>query len=148
MLDELQMLREVKKNGLVLHDLFNFMVRMTKETHIAHCLASTSDCLFIEQIYGNARLEGRSENLLIDDLGKERAFQIYKKFGFKEKEQAWDFIGGKFGDMVRLGTRMMMGGDEKSALERMFRDEINRLDILLEKIEYKLLREEKISGIT
>ena len=39
-LDELQMLREVNKNGPVLHDLFNFLVRMTKETHLCHCLCA------------------------------------------------------------------------------------------------------------
>ena len=45
-LDELQMLKEVKKNGPVLHDLFNFLVRMTKETHLCHCLCATSDCVY------------------------------------------------------------------------------------------------------
>jgi len=62
-LDELQMLKEIKGNGLILHDLFNFLVAMTKETHLCHCFAATSDCLFIEEIYSSAKLKGRADTV-------------------------------------------------------------------------------------
>ena len=134
-LDELQMLKEVKKNGPVLHDLFNFLVRMTKETHLCHCLCATSDCLFIEDVYSNARLEGRAKYLLVDDLGKESAFRMYEEFGFKDKELVWDYIGGKVGDMVMLFEEKKQGYSEREALERMLEDQTARLRWMLRLLE-------------
>jgi AAA+ ATPase superfamily predicted ATPase len=86
----------------LLGKLFNFMVRLTKETHLCHVLCATGDCLFIEDVYNNARLEGRARYILVDDLSKESAFRIYKEFGFEDKELVWEYIGGKIGDMVIL----------------------------------------------
>ena len=146
-LDELQMLKELKRNGYVLHDLFNFMVRITKETHIAHCFAATSDSLFIEEIYGNARLKGRCKNFFVDDLEKKEAFEIYENFGFKDKELAWNYIGGKLGDMIRLEHERIFDKSEKNGAELMLRDEINSLENLLDKIHNKLLPKEIIEDI-
>ena len=126
-LDELQMLREVEKNGPVLHDLFNFLVRLTKERHLCHCLCATSDCLFIEEIYSNARLEGRARYILVDDLGKEEAFRVYDEFGFEEKELIWDYIGGKLGDMVALFEEKKQGISEPEGLKKLLKDEVGRL---------------------
>ena len=134
-LDELQMLKEVNKNGRVLHDLFNFLVRMTKETHLCHCLCATSDCSFIEDVYRNARLEGRARYLLVDDLRKEESFRVYEEFGFEDKELVWDYIGGKLGDMVILFEEKKRGYGEKEALERILRMELDRLDEFLKRIK-------------
>ena len=134
-LDELQMLKEVKKNGYVLHDLFNFLVRMTKETHLCHSLCATSDCLFIEDVYSNARLEGRAEYLLVDDFDKETAFRVYEEFGIENKELVWDYIGGKIGDIIRLGERKKRGLEEKDILENLLKVEVDRLDEMLRKIK-------------
>ncbi len=134
-LDELQMLREVNKNGPVLHDLFNFLVRMTKETHLCHCLCATSDCLFIDMVYSSARLEGRAKYLLVDDLNKEEAFEVYSAFGFENKELVWDYIGGKVGDMVILFEEKKRGYSEEDALERMLRDEVAKFEWMLDLVE-------------
>ncbi len=134
-LDELQMLREVKKDGPVLHDLFNFLVRMTKETHLTHCLCATSDCLFVEEAYSNARLEGRAKYLLVDDLTRDKAYEVYEGFGFEDKELVWDYIGGKVGDMVILFEGKKQGYKEREALTRMLRDEKRRLRWMLRLVE-------------
>jgi AAA+ ATPase superfamily predicted ATPase len=139
-LDELQMLREVNKNGPVLHDLFNFAVRMTKETHLCHVLCATSDCLFIEEVYSNARLEGRVEYLLVDDLKKEEAVEVYEAFGVEDKKLVWDYIGGKIGDMIKLFEKKKRGYPEKDALEMMLRDEVARLESLLRALKYSPLK--------
>jgi AAA+ ATPase superfamily predicted ATPase len=110
------------------------MVRLTKETHLCHCLCATSDCLFIEDVYSNARLEGRAEYILVDDLGEEEAFKVYKEFGFEEKEKIWEYIGGKIGDMIKLFERKKRGYSEEEALKRMLKDEIAHLDGVLERI--------------
>jgi AAA+ ATPase superfamily predicted ATPase len=104
------------------------MVRLTKETHLCHCLCATSDCLFIEDVYSNARLEGRAKYLLVDDLEKETAFRVYKEFGFEDEELVWEYIGGKIGDMVSLFEEKMRGLKEREAIEKMFRDMKNKLE--------------------
>ena len=131
--DELQVIKNVMNatGQRVLDRLFNFMVRLTKEIHLCHCLCATSDCLFIEEIYTNARLEGRAEYLLVDDLKKEDALRVYEGFGFEDKELVWDYIEGKFGDMIRLFERKKIGFSEKEALELMLRDAVERLDEFL-----------------
>ena len=135
-LDELQMLKEIKKNGPILHDLFNFLVGMTKETHLCHSLCSTSDCLFIEDIYSNARLEGRAKYILVDDLPKDDAFKLYDGFGFNDKELVWGWIGGKVGDMMRLYEEKKQGYSEEEGLRNMLKDEVGRLGMYLRLLRY------------
>ena len=131
-LDEMQTIKEVinATGRPVIGRLFNFMVRLTKETHLCHCLCATSDCLFIEDVYSNARLEGRAEYILVDDLDREEAFRVYEEFGFEEKELVWEYIGGKFGDMIKLFERKKRGYEEREALERMLKDTKNKLEWL------------------
>ena len=140
-IDELQVIRKVinATGQLVLDRLFNFMVRLTKETHLCHCLCATSDCLFIEDVYRNARLEGRAEYLLVDDLKKEETIEVYEAFGFEEKEKIWEYIGGKIGDMIKLFERKKRGYGEKNALEEMLKDEVMKLRW----IKARLLKEKK-----
>ena len=118
-LDEIQTIKDVinATGKPILGRLFNFLVRLTKETHLCHALCATSDCLFIEDIYSSARLEGRSDYVLVDDMGKEEAFRMYEYFGFRDRETIWDYIGGKVGDMVRLTEEKKKGLNEKEGLE-------------------------------
>lgn len=136
-IDELQIVKGITntKGMSVLENLFNFMVGLTKEIHLCHCFAITSDSLFIEDIYGNARLEGRSENFLVDDLDKSRAVEIYDRFGFKDKESVWNYIGGKPGDMIRLEAKMRLGVEENEAISMMVASDKHRIKYLLEKAE-------------
>ncbi len=129
-LDELQVIKEVVNTAgrPVLSSLFNFLVRLTKETHLCHCLCATSDCLFMEEIYKNAHLQGRAKGFLVDDLEKEEAFKLYEAFGFKEKELIWDYIGGKVGDMVLLLEEKKQGISEKEAVINLLEREVGRLE--------------------
>ncbi len=128
-LDEMQSIKEVINavGRPVVSELFNFLVRLTKETHLCHCLCATSDYLFIEDVYSNARLEGRARYVLVDDLQKEEAFRVYEEFGFEDKELVWDYIGGKVGDMVILYEWKKQGYGEDEALKEMLRNEEGRL---------------------
>jgi len=136
-LDEMQVLKdEINAVGQpLLARLFNFAVRMTKETHLCHVLCATSDCLFIDMVYNNARLEGRAEYVLVDDLDKDSAIRVYEEFGLEDKELVWDYIGGKIGDMIKLFERKKRGYNEKEALERMLLSEVDKLDELLRRIK-------------
>ncbi len=140
--DELQVIKEeINATGMpLLARLFNFFIRMTKETHLCHCLCLTSDSLFIEEIYRNAHLEGRMRSFLVDDLDKESAFKMYDAFGFEQKELIWDYIGGKIGDMVLFFEEKKIGLSEAEIAKAMLRDTAEKIDALLERVEFGNVR--------
>ena len=135
--DELQSIKDILNatGRPVIGRLFNFLVRMTKETHLCHSLCSTSDCLFIEDIYSNARLEGRAKYILVDDLNKDDGYRLYEGFGFEDKVLVWDWIGGKVGDMIRLFEEKKQGYSEEEGLRNMLKDEAGRLSWMLKLIK-------------
>jgi len=96
-IDELQVIGDLKVDDLLIYKLFNFFVRLTKELHLAHVFAITSDSLFIEKVYSEAMLQGRCRYLLVDDFDKNTTIDFLGRYGFndKEKEIAWHYCGGK-----------------------------------------------------
>ena len=96
-LDELQVIGDLKLNGPLIYRLFNFFVRLTKETHLSHVFVVTSDSLFIERVYSEALLHGRAEYFLVDDFDRETALAFLKSLGLKddEAELVWNYFGGK-----------------------------------------------------
>jgi AAA+ ATPase superfamily predicted ATPase len=136
-LDEMQTIKEIVNTAgkPVISGLFNFLIGITKEKHLCHCLCATSDCLFIDMVYNNARLEGRAEYILVDDLDKDSAIRVYEEFGLEDKKLVWDYIGGKIGDMIKLFERKKRGYSEKDALEMMLLSEVDKLDELLRRIK-------------
>ena len=96
-LDELQKIGDVKVNGFLIYELFNFFIDLTKEKHLAHIFVATSDSLFLEQIYSEAMLSGRCRYLLVDDFDHETTIAFLESYGFSddEKELAWHYCGGK-----------------------------------------------------
>jgi len=96
-IDELQVIGDLKVDDLLIYKLFNFFVRLTKELHLAHVFVASSDSLFIEQIYSEAMLEGRCRYLLVDDFNEETTMGFLDDYGFTdvEKEVAWEYCGGK-----------------------------------------------------
>ena len=131
-LDELQMIKEIANASgrPLLEKIFNFMVRMTKETHVCHCLAATSDSLFIEEIYGDAKLKGRSRFFLVDDLNKKEAVEIYKRLGIRDHEVAWNCIGGKLGDIILFSDTLKIKSNEEDSLDEILNDEFMQLQML------------------
>ncbi|MFQ6071818.1 MAG: ATP-binding protein, partial [Methanosarcinales archaeon] len=97
LIDELQVIGDIKIDELLVYKLFNFLVRLTKELHISHVFAITSDSLFIERVYSEAMLQGRCEYLLVDDFEKETTFKLLEKYNFNEEKKsiAWHYCGGK-----------------------------------------------------
>jgi AAA+ ATPase superfamily predicted ATPase len=103
-LDELQKIGDVKVNGFLVYELFNFFIDLTKELHLAHVFVVTSDSLFIEQIYNEAMLQGRCRYLLVNDFDKDTTLDFFDMYGFDsmEKELAWNCCGGKPVYLVEL----------------------------------------------
>ena len=96
-IDELQVVGDIKINGLLMYKLFNFFIRLTKELHLCHIFAVSSDSLFIENVYSEAMLEGRCRYLPVDDFDRETTSAFLKKHGFTDDENAiaWEYCGGK-----------------------------------------------------
>ncbi len=96
-IDELQVIGDLEINGKLIYKLFNFFIRLTKELHLCHVFALSSDSLFIEKVYSEAMLKNRCRYLLVDDFDEKTAGKFLEKYGFTEEEikLANDYVGGK-----------------------------------------------------
>jgi AAA+ ATPase superfamily predicted ATPase len=96
-LDELQVISDLKIDGPLIYELFNFFVTISKRHHLAHVFAITSDSLFIEKVYSEAMLHGRCDYLLVDDFDYDTTREFLEKYGFnrEEIELTWEYLGGK-----------------------------------------------------
>ena len=115
-LDELQKIGDVKMNGSLIYELFNFFIDLTKELHLCHVFAVTSDSLFIEQVYSQAMLKGRCRYLLVDDFDYETTAAFLKGYGITDEDMqvTWEYCGGKPVCLVEL---INCGNREKKAEE-------------------------------
>ncbi|WP_064496782.1 ATP-binding protein [Methanocaldococcus jannaschii] len=66
-IDELQKIGDMKINGFLIYELFNYFVSLTKHKHLCHVFCLSSDSLFIERVYNEAMLEDRVDYILVDD---------------------------------------------------------------------------------
>jgi len=132
-IDELQVIGDLKVNDLLVYKLFNFFVRLTKELHLAHVFVATSDSLFMEDVYSEAMLEGRCRYLLVDDFDRETTSAFLKTHGFTDDENAiaWNYCGGKPGYLVELANNKLGGRDITKKADEMLEEEISRLIFLL-----------------
>ena len=96
-IDELQVIGDLKVDDLLIYKLFNFFIRLTKELHLAHVFAISSDSLFIEDVHSEAMLEDRCRYLPVDDFDRETTTAFLEEYGLsdEEKELAWHHCGGK-----------------------------------------------------
>ncbi|MEA1999543.1 MAG: ATP-binding protein [Euryarchaeota archaeon] len=147
-IDELQVIGDLKIDGFLIYKLFNFFIRLTKELHLAHVFVITSDSLFIEQVYSEAMLEGRCRYLLVDDFDYEATAAFLKKHGFTDDETsvAWEYFGGKPVYLIELANYekkvakaeellMLRTGEIETTLKR-----VNELGgaIIIEDIKYSV----------
>ncbi|XRO77791.1 ATP-binding protein [Methanocaldococcus sp. 10A] len=144
--DELQMIKEITLNGnrLLLWSLFQFLVALTKVQHLCHVLCLSSDSLFIEKIYNEAMLDGRAKYVLVDDFSKDKALKymdflakeiLNKTLSTEEKELIYSYVGGKPLDIYNVIDEMRYKELEE-ILETMVQDEVSRLEMFLEDLDY------------
>ena len=156
-IDELQVVGDLKINGLLMYKLFNFFIRLTKELHLCHIFAVSSDSLFIENVYSEAMLDGRCRYLLVDDFDEETTYAFLGEHGFTDDERAvaWEYCGGKPVYLVELmnyenkeeKVREMITfrtGEIETILKR-----INELggQIILENIKYSVSYENLVEAL-
>ena len=96
-IDELQVIGDLKVDGFLIYKFFNLLVHLTKELHSCHVFAITSDSLFLEKVYNEAMLQGRCRYLLIDDFDYNTTVEFLRKHGFTDEEikLTWNYFGGK-----------------------------------------------------
>ena len=141
-IDELQVIGNVKINELLIYKLFNFFIRLTKETHLAHVFAVSSDSLFIEDVYSEAMLQGRCDYILVDDFDYEATLTFLENYGFhdEEKKKVWEYCGGKPVYLVKVINAKMSGKEVKEEVEKMLETRKSQIlsifdDIALQKVD-------------
>ena len=156
-IDELQVIGDLKVDDLLIYKLFNFFVRLTKELHLAHVFVVSSDSLAIEQVYSEAMLEGRCRYLLVDDFDRETTAAFLEEHGFTDDETsvAWDYFGGKPVYLIELANYekkvakaeellVLRTGEIETILKR-----INELggEIIIEGIKYSISYEKLVGAL-
>ncbi len=105
-IDEIQKLNEIyiSSNRELLKEFLNFCVRLTKETHLCHVLILTSNTIFIEKIYSDAKLKETSDFKKIDHLDKNQIKTWLNIEGLKNKdiELIWDYLGGNLSRILKM----------------------------------------------
>ena len=141
-IDELQVIGDVKIDELLIYKLFNFFIRLTKELHLCHVFAVSSDSLFIEEIYSEAMLQGRCDYLQVDDFSYEETRSFLEKYGFSEdvREKVWEYCGGKPVYLVKVINAKMSGKNIKEELEDMLETRKSQIlsifdDIALKRVD-------------
>jgi len=132
-IDELQTIGDLRVNEYLIYKVFNFFIHLTKESHLCHVFALSSDSLFIERVYGEAMLQGRANFVFADDFDEETAKKFLEKYGVSKELQklAWNSLGGKpmlLGKFISVKNKEEFIADEIS-----FRK--TELKILLKKVK-------------
>jgi len=132
-IDELQVVGDLKINGLLMYKLFNFFIRLTKELHLCHVFAVSSDSLFIENVYSEAMLDGRCRYLLVDDFDEKTTTAFLGGHGFTDDEttMAWEYCGGKPVYLLEL----IHAGDRGREIDRLLRMRSGELKTILKALK-------------
>ncbi|MDQ7032871.1 MAG: ATP-binding protein [Desulfonauticus sp.] len=124
-IDEIQKLRDVyirNSNGEreLLKEFLNFCVRLTKEMHLSHVVILTSNTIFIERIYNDARLKETSEFWKVDHLRREQVEKWLEFEGFSDEEieLVWEYLGGSIPRLIKVIEAKESGRDLKEHLKR------------------------------
>ncbi|WOE69017.1 ATP-binding protein [Hydrogenimonas thermophila] len=145
--DEIQSLENiyVDKERELLHEFLNFCVRLTKETHLSHVVLLSSNTIFINKIYNNAKLKVTSEFFKIDHLG----FNVVKEwlndegFSSDDIDLIYDYLGGSIAHIQKLMRKLEQKEKSlKELLDEMVQFAWSEVNLFLE-YSKKIDREEK-----
>ncbi|ADC70017.1 ATPase [Methanocaldococcus sp. FS406-22] len=143
-IDELQKIGDLKLNGFLIYELFNYFVSLTKHKHLCHVFCLSSDSLFIERVYNEAMLKGRVDYILVDDFDKENALKfmdslseeiLNKKLSDEDKELIYNYVGGKPIDIIYVIDKLK-NKDLKEILETLLMNEQQKLKYFLKELDY------------
>jgi len=117
-IDEIQVLEDIYfEEKILLREFLNFCVRLTKELHLAHVVILSSNTIFINQIYNEAKLKVTSRFVEISHMEKSTTFEYLEQKGIKEKELVWDYLGGSISQLQRMLREYKFHNSLKDYLE-------------------------------
>ncbi|AAB99015.1 hypothetical protein MJ_1010 [Methanocaldococcus jannaschii DSM 2661] len=143
-IDELQKIGDMKINGFLIYELFNYFVSLTKHKHLCHVFCLSSDSLFIERVYNEAMLKERVDYILVDDFDKETALKfidflseeiLNKKLSDEDKELIYSYVGGKPILIINVIGKLKHK-NLKDVLNILLMDEISKLKDFLSNLDY------------
>ena len=145
-IDEIQTLEDIYYNGEkeLLKEFLNFCVALTKETHLSHVIILSSNTIFIERIYNDAKLKVTSRFKKIDHLYKDTTFN-YLEHKMKElnlvldKGLIWEYLGG----CIPLIQRMFMEIGNSNLLRKYLENEVKLAKSEIIEIMKRFLDEKK-----
>ena len=117
-IDEIQVLENIYfEDKELLREFLNFCVSLTKELHLAHVVILSSNTIFINQIYNEAKLKVTSRFIEISHMEKNTTFEYLEEKGIKEKELVWDYLGGSIAQLQRMLREYKFHNSLKEYLE-------------------------------
>jgi len=97
-IDEIQALEDIyiEENKELLKEFLNFCIALTKETHLAHVIILSSNTVFIEKIYSDAKMKVTSEFVKVEHMSYETTKEYLQIKGFNDDEISliWEYLGG------------------------------------------------------
>ncbi|XRO77790.1 ATP-binding protein [Methanocaldococcus sp. 10A] len=157
-IDELQKIGDMKINGYLIYELFNYFISLTKHKHLCHVFCLSSDSLFIEMVYNEAMLKDRADYILVDDFDKETAMRfieflskekLNKKLSNDKKELIYSYVGGK-PILIKMVINKLKYKELKEILDTMLDVESSKLKDFLEEVreEHEELYKEVINALS
>jgi AAA+ ATPase superfamily predicted ATPase len=126
-IDEIQKLRDIYiRNGNgereLLKEFLNFCISLTKERHLSNVAILTSNTVFIERIYNDAKMKKTSEFVKINHLSKDEVYEWLGEIeGIRGKdiELIWEYVGGCIIDVYKVISKVRNNGISlREVLER------------------------------
>ena len=109
-IDEIQVLEDIYINGEkeLLKEFLNFCVRLTKEMHLSHVVILTSNTIFLNRLYNDAKLKATSIFKLIDHPSNKIARKLLEDLEYNNEQI--NLILEYFGSAISylLYTHMMV----------------------------------------
>jgi len=137
-IDEIQSLQDIYINGdkLLLNEFLNFCAALTKETHLSHVLILTSNTIFLNEIYNNAKMKVTSSFKLIDHLSYQDIktwLSTKKLFTLEEIAFIYKYLGGSVAHIKKLIDEYKYYSSLKEYLEEMVEITENEIDFFIQK---------------
>jgi len=137
--DEVQELEDIyiDKEKELFNEFLNFCISLTKEQHIAHVVILTSNTIFLNKIYNNAKMKVTSEFKLIDhlDYAEIKEWLETKNFKVDEINLIYDYLGGSVAHIKKLLDTLQFYGSLQEYLDREELMSISEINVFIEQNE-------------
>ncbi|XRO77848.1 ATP-binding protein [Methanocaldococcus sp. 10A] len=130
-IDELQKIGDLKLNGFLIYELFNYFISLTKHKHLCHVFCLSSDSLFIDRTF--ARYICSNENMM--PKASKVPFNIYSCESIEEKELIYSYVDGKPVDIIYI-IEEIKNKNIKKVLDDYLKNEVEKLKDFLRNLDY------------